>query len=734
MRNAGLILTILTTLAAAASQQADTAAASADDLRAAWHVWLSGEPTAMDATQSTIAFSNATAVWRYDVMKQKLEVIGLTDGLPLEQPYRRVPLAIGTNGCMFAAGRQAWLWQDNGAWSPLLPTPRGKAFLSLAYTQAEGLLAVTSNAGTTMAGQAAGGGTARDENVRMALAMSRGGWQTLGPTAQADAIVPLPRGFFLARSQSYLHRATTQPADVRTAYYAAALDQLPGRSIELKDLWPTGHFLRLPRRSYGLFITADGKRAVCLLTPSGPLAKAVGDQVGIDLSDRGFLTFTRAGEADEFGRARYRFQPAEGAEEALTPPISVEQRFLHLRDVHGHVWCGTWRWDGKEWKQFLPDSAFGFDRCIWALDPQKLRLDANTMTWRRVQPNVPLEVVAYDPADRTGWLSRRGADGKVVWDFIRFGQDGRREVIQSVADQLALPNWFRYPVDESWWAGILGNDAARFLNGRLRKYDLPPPQPQLGTLDEGVYFATGSSGRLWAMMYPGPYCRYDPLKDAFVEAEPYQDFLVRAGGKTFAVLPTGFVFENANGHWVPLTLPETKIDLRAGPRAVRGSRMLLSAPGDGLYEYDATGDRWVLLVEGKNWAGAFDEAGRRILTNGACVLAYAGDPLGGPAEVVESHLARLLKDLDDPRWRTRQEATEQLRKLAPRQQRALQAAAEDTKRSLEVRLRLAMVLRTVAASRQKPPPVSLFRRAFPVLDERPTPPPTPAPAKATPKR
>ena len=136
----------------------------------------------------------------------------------------------------------------------------------------------------------------------------------------------------------------------------------------------------------------------------------------------------------------------------------------------------------------------------------------------------------------------------------------------------------------------------------------------------------------------------------------------------------------------------------------------------GVLEYSAKADRWVLLHEFGYFRAGYTPTGQRLLVNRYCVLLYDGEPMAPVSREDKKEQAivdKILKLLDDDRWRVREDATKKLKKLYPAVADRLAAAAKDPSLSMEVRLRLKLILKKNASGPL--PMVSLFRSMHPLV-------------------
>ena len=117
------------------------------------------------------------------------------------------------------------------------------------------------------------------------------------------------------------------------------------------------------------------------------------------------------------------------------------------------------------------------------------------------------------------------------------------------------------------------------------------------------------------------------MQDKFVESKLeilYDEHAVRAGAHEYSLLPLQHglsmpaFMRKVNGRWKP-----SNYGARMGDRLLANRR-------DGVWEYDAAGERSVRLHDAGGFHLAFDAKGRRILASHHAVLLYTGDPFKDP--------------------------------------------------------------------------------------------------------
>lgn len=392
----------------------------------------------------------------------------------------------------------------------------------------------------------------------------------------------------------------------------------------------------------------------------------------------------------------------------------THSRFEPFRDQNGDLWFGRRKWDGREWKQF----ASGFDLPVSvysAADGDLARLSDDGRTWSLFDANIPPRALARDAAARTAW-QMTSRSGKYELRLIRYYKGGQ-ELLRTVPCE-SFPGVPRFKTpDGDWWTLNYG------VNGSTRKVCRLTAKGIREYPTEGYDMILSPAGNVWCRQ-DAKFTRYNPATDKFEPGEPWEEFAFTVGKlrlSSFANDNGGILYRRKGEAWVPLLTPFTSTQALVGRNCARGDRILMAAGEIGVLEYDARTDQWARLTDTCTRA-AFDHSGRRMLF-GFCMMVYDGDPLAGvtPAgsddDDADKEFRRLLKLMDDDRWKVRDEATRKLAENMGRFTRRAVAAAGDESLSLEVRIRLQTILPQGETFPPAPPP--LLRTMHPLL----TPPP-----------
>ncbi len=619
------------------------------------------------------------------------------DGLPLESSrvVSQIAVAGDDKSCAirFDGSSRGYLWQAKKGWR-LLPSPLPKRRMGLLAYDPAGRLncLVWDGAGTSI------------------YRWADGDWQKVLDVPACQGFMPLKGGYFLY----FLRKGgpVFQPGN----------GQKPVPYEIPKGLMFMDRVFQVGGKTLGLFRANRGGVTVsvfCRITPEKIVEESAG--VGFDLTGNGYLK--RVGPEDRGGRLVYGIGSTTDDKIADTmkgPRIGG----ICVRDANGHIWAGPYRWDRRQWKLILPKQHLGSHSDV--MDRRMFAFDESKMTWRRINQNVsPAWRSTYDPATRTAWWSRR-VEGREVYQHIRI-TGKKTEILRTLPNPAGSGGrpQFKDPSGNWWGAGKGWQGApAPFYVCRYDKAGKAHVYPCKRGIAGGYrpQIQLSPNGKVWLWEEKNSL-RYDPKQDKFVQAEPWDDFSFRFGpwelsiaGKVSSAAGGQQIYRKVGDRWEPLKNPFGGGMAWATRRMIFRDRMLISAAPIGVLEYDVTKDRWAVLSE-SGFKAHFDEKGRRVLVNRSCVLLFDGDPFArtDPKDKDPDVLSELLKLMDDPSWRVREKATQELKKLYPTVRGRLRAALGQKKLSLEVRLRIQEVLREMKGDGSITF-VSLFRRMHPLVE------------------
>ncbi len=629
----------------------------------AWYCWSdAGLARTAGYGADCIWLAGSGLVWRYDIKTGKRDVFTPCDGLPLEEDVATRLAVAGDGRCVIGFSRRlpAYLYRPGKGWQEL-PLPKGGGDVSFGPDDTLYCLQWNGFAQTRI--------WRRDGSE----------WKVVAAVPSCQAFVPLKSGFLLG------HTAVKQGGSGVRQVVAYVGPDGGGTVVYERE---KGLFMQAPVRhfhageeTYVLFRSRTGQDAYRRVTPQ----KLLKDERAAKLDPANALPLGKPSgdpRIDRARRAKLRMIP--GLLPALLPP-------QHLAD-HTAVLNGR----------------------RYAYAPAK-------RTWTDLAAGMaPVFRNTYDPATREAWWSTR-VDGKRVRQLVKL-EGNQRRPLRKIPEPGFLGGFkFKDSAGRWWGAGRMGNREMFFAfrldsnDDKIRRYPCPRgidggyrPQVQLSP-----------KGNVW--IWTEKTClRYDEANDKFVEDEPWDDFAFAFGpwqlSMAGAISSLGqAVYRKEKGTWRPMPEPFGNGSLRGAPGMIQGDRMLICGRR-GVLEYSAKADRWVLLHEYGGFRAGYTPTGQRVLVNRYCVLLYDGDPMapaGREAEKEQAIVDELLKLLDHDRWRVREDATQKLKKLCPAVADRLVAAAKDPSLSLEVRVRLELILKKNASGLL--PMVSLFRSMHPLV-------------------
>jgi hypothetical protein len=676
--------------------------ASASQPAGKWSCW-SASPTLgpRAASPKALWFGECETghIWRYDLQTQKTQVFSALDGLPLEQgSLLRITVASDERCAILIEGqreaihrkKRAFLWHPKEGWRALPPANVEEADIGMTdigFDAQDRLLGVYMGAHSAIV-ELAG------DKWRPLCEAPVGWW----------CFIPLPEGYGLGA-----------PGQNMYTFIPANDSAHPWVFFNVSHGCPSNpQYFRAGGRTIAFF--APG--VAFDITPKGLHEFPKAPYSGWDMKAKGILSCRLLEKTGEHVLVR---PEVPGAPDIELPNESADS-FEPLRDADGGLWWGSKRWDGKQWQSIGPACEFP-SRALYMRS--RVRLDGDGLSWSVIDPGIPQWATCYDEAKHTAWICAPHNCVPSKWDakgqlqFIH--QDGhKREILRTVPYEhcSGLPE-VQSPDGDWWWrtgSGFWANagHVVRLTSTGVREYPLKPPY-----VSECDRMAISPKGNVWAVLdTAGSYFRYDPKIDAFVKDEPWEDFAFTLGRLTLSYVMPHQPFDHPELYrkmddvWAPFHTPFSNDRVTVSVNAVFRDRLLMTA-GVSVMEYDSTSGRWARLTDTWHQAG-FDSTGRRILTN-FCVLAYDGDPCAAfePDANDEPVFSRLLKQLDDERWKVRQEATRLMAKDIGKFRDRIICAADDPSLSLEVRTRLRSMLPNDGTFPPAPPP--LFRTMYPAL-------------------
>ena len=499
---------------------------------------------------------------------------------------------------------------------------------------------------------------------------------------------------------------------------------------------------RVGDKTYAVFLKGmDIEQQILYDVTSGRLVeKARADTVGPDLAGKGFLSGTKTPRRAYYQKVKITLPDGSTIESPLLPNMS---RPRLCRDANGHVWLNAYRWNGKRWDLVVPrEHHFPPRNTRAAIFPRLVRLDDKGQAWieKSKASGLSPHVFAFDSASKTGWTLERFDKLPFMLHLHRFA-DGKRKTLVTLPTRSGYrPDFIRDAQGQWWWMGYNRATAARSISGpryrgvvRLSGLDAhfyPTTRFQSGF--PGFLFY-GASKRIWLCDGSG-WSFWDPSGDKFVPGEPWKEFAFPFGSWTLSLvasrgdlrpLPASGQQQEVSSlrrkkgdSWVPLADPFGRGELLGTTGMIWKDRMLVRSRNAGVLEYDATGDRWVLLHSwGRSYDVFFDPAGRRMMASFDHILSYDGDPFAPPVAAAKeiAKFRKLLKQMDDRIWRVREQATQEMKKVAPRHAERLRAALRGMQISEEVRARIKWVLRETGLNKDLQPLLgkSLFDQMHP---------------------
>ncbi len=721
--------------------------------QARWHYWPAGWAAwLIAANKQSLWFSLGDGLVRHDVAARTARVFGHLDGLPFG-PLRDLELADDGRAVFVGGLRGGYLWDPKRGWS-FVPDPGGPIRSEPGYSAHRQILF---NPDGTMLGSFG----------RELFRWTESGWQGMGELPRRSRLAVSAEGFYLSDAYSTpggLGRDVFMAKDRADPRLAELLDLKDPTPLKLEGDWSydqryytvRGELFALLSRQVtgrpGLTI----ERGLFRIGPEGFETIGIGDTFGLDLRGGGTLQLKPIQQRAD--ATRYAVVAADGPAGEVTVPHDQRTTYktlpMPLRDAGGRLWLGGRFWDGKCWTELQAGGCpsgllHGWD----AMDPARFSLEAGpggSLAWRNLFPDVPPTASGFDPKDRTGWLFVEQGQKREL-QFIRFVADGPQAVLRSVpAGRFNYSPTHRTPDGEWWWLDFREPAADslqvwRLLpDGELKMYSSGHSLPlsARGRPAKSVpELFLSPAGHLWLWHADNYFARYDATADKLVRAQPWDEFAFQFAGRTLSMVPSsnqysirpprliGVVYEKRDDVWQPLPGPDDS-PLYARPGFTHGHRMLVySSTGSGLFEYDATYDKWLLLYRRYAFiAASFDPAGRRLLAGSSFVLALDGDPFAidiGAVVAARNAAANpddLLRRLDDRDFAVRERASAELKKIAPTMVDWMRMIAADPDQPPEVRARVREALSGLppppASSKPEPPP-SLYDLMHPVLGQTP---------------
>ena len=679
-----------------------------------------------------VTAANRGALWitcqdmllRYDVKTQSTWRVGPLDGLP-RGGLRGV---LADDGRLVAAGKEwAYLWTPGKGFS-VLPFPKGLRTYSFCWGRDGALWAFPSGP---------------------AYRWEAGIWQAKGYPPRCSRARALRDGWVL-----YCYEGLGAGRDHGTGYFDANWKLRTKYDPDFGESYSPRGLLAVGEKVYAKDCNQSGnpKRLwakIHELTPEGYVERASGGAAGVDLAGNGFVTLTLLKSDGHTERWRI-----DTDKRPAPPPVEVPWSNCPqvYRDANGHAWVNTWRWDGKQWTRICPARCWPWQSMSQALNPDHVFLTPETLVWQPVRPRLPFDVIAYNPTTRCGWLRQPcSAFAKQrTFELVRFDAQGRRQVLHRIilGRDDGRPR-FQDGRGDWWIAGVWCKTFLRWDGTDPHRYQTGVPGAFGCNLAKGrARLFLSPEGNVWGYFHDRSWRRYDPEADKFVLAEPFDEFAFRFGPWTLAVIGdhwqsfhddpyshVGRVFRKQRGRWRAMPLPiRDGLEINSpdfpvwGNRyMVRGDRMIVSCDL-GTFEYDCRSGQWARLHHGDKYLAGFDSRGRRILVGyGECIYVFDGDPFTHPAAICktlrdahssggsdqEKEFERLLRLMDDSKWKVREQATEQMKALCLKVPMLLQRAVANSSLSLEVHCRLEGVLRGLDLKTRRRDSLTVLRKAMP---------------------
>ncbi len=384
--------------------------------------------------------------------------------------------------------------------------------------------------------------------------------------------------------------------------------------------------------------------------------------------------------------------------------------------------------------------------------PRLVRLDDKGRTWiKKSKAAGPSpHVFAFDSASKTGWTLEKSDKPPFMLRLHRFADGKRKTLVTLPTFSPYRPDFIRDAQGQWWSMGYNKDTVTRRVSGprypgvvRLSGLDTHfyQPKQRFGSGFSGFLFY-GASKRIW-LCDGGGWSFWNASEDKFIPGEPWKEFafafgpwtlsLVTSRGDLCPLPATGQRQEVSSlrrkkgDSWVPLPDPFGRSELLGNAGMIWKDRMLVRSRDVGILEYDATGDRWAPVHSSPSYDAFFDPTGRRMLVCSENILSYNGDPFKAPfvagaaGEIAE--FRKLLKLMDDRKWRVREQATQEMKKVAQKHAKRLGAALRGRQVSLEVRGRIERILRETGLYKGPPPNLGkgLFERMHLLPELEPVP-------------
>ncbi len=678
-----------------ASATTQPAARSASRTSGKWSCWTQPFMYPRCVSPQAIWFApySTAHIWRYDRKTEKVQAFSVLDGLPLEEHVSRVTAAADER-CAILTGRSQWdsrarvsLWHPKEGWRALPALADGGTVLDIGFDAKGRLLALS-----TLAQKYA------------VQEFADGSWRHLHDAPQADYIIMLPEGYMLGCI-----------GDKSIFTFVPAADPTKPKTFTV----PRGH----PSSYHPTYFLAGGKTFALLfrglvheIGPNGLRQCPRSQYLGWDMKAGGILSYHVAGKTDKHMLMRAN---VTGVPEMEVPHEYLDY-FRTFRDVEGHVWWGSRRWDGRKWENIDFGKLFPEVYCHWAHARDRLQLTDDGRSWSVVDPGIPMWATGYNKAKHTAWVRspyNRNEDKGRLQLIRQNGQE--REVIRTVPyeNYLGMPE-IQSPDGDWWWCG--GSKLRR--EGIWRVVRLTPSGIREYPMESRRLYLS-AKGTVWSIPLVkniNKYYRYNPKSDTFVEDAPWEDFAFMLGKLRLSYVPPkhriygSTVYRKTEEGWKPFLTPYSPHPVKAAANAVFRDLLLVTVYRLGVMEYNSTLNKWVRLTDNHMHFASFDCAGRRILTHDR-VLVYEGDPWSQLKSSAKEQAAflRLLTQMDDDSWPVRDKATRTMARNLAGFHSLIVAAVDDHSLSLEVWIRLKSIL--PSGSDFLPAPPGLFRTMHPLL-------------------
>lgn len=625
-----------------------------------WHCWTFGEATARDVNEKAAWFVAAGAVRRYDLVSRNVRTWTVLDGLPMESETDLEVRANADGACLLRLGRRLFLNPREQGWKALPALPVSGNF-HIGLGPSDEVCTIT-----------------HDGFIRELV---DGKWKQVGQvTGGGERLWPVDGGFIVG----YVTRHTG-PGRVRSS--TAWIDREEG----------TQWFFELPS---GLI----GECPSSVFRDAGKWHLIIGNQTGppvcMRLEDGRLVDSPNAaGHAPQARLLASRKAGTRPMMGIVPPPDLLPPIYLEGRG------------DLLDRRQYDYDPASG--------------------EWKFLLKDVPPAYRSVDPQKRLHWSLGMEGQRQVLQCYQLDESWKRTRVVRTVQETAHLWGGLAFE-DEAgqWWGAgtIHENGRDRYVACRLDKNGVQHFYDVERGID-GNYrpqIQRAANGNIWVWSETSSR-HYDAEKDRFVVAEPWEDFAFRFGpwelSMAGAISSRGQqVYRKTGGHWEPLVNPFGAGELRGTATMIHGDRMLLSAPPLGVVEYDAANDRWIVLHEIGRFRAGFTGQGQRVMIGRGNVLMFQGDPFDCAPEIDKQsrEFSQLLRLMDHPKWRVRQDATEKLKELYPNLRSRIGQAQQDERLSPEVRMRVAAIIQMMSSNAEVRIPGLLYRMHPPLGAEMPT--------------